>query len=119
MRLDTQPLLVLAARLALAGYFDSELLARRRTTITVLEGALAAKEEHVTVYETSRAQLRLDGTALAWERWRAEHYLLTLARAEVARTEGVIRMELELLEREVALAQQHQARALATTGARA
>jgi hypothetical protein len=52
-----------------------------------------------------------DGTPLAWERWRAEHQLLTLTRAEVERLQAFIRFELELLEREVALAQQRQAQA--------
>lgn len=120
MRLDTQPLLGIAERLAADRHLPHEEYARRRSIISRLEGSLVTKQEHVDAYEESRSRISLDGTALAWERWRAEHQLLTLARAEVERLESFIRLEMELLEREVALAQQRRARALVSgTEARA
>lgn len=112
MKLDTQPLLLAAARLSLAGYLEAGELEARRSRLATLEGRLVTKESHVEAYEASREQLTLDGTPLAWERWRAEHQLLTLARSEAERIEAFIRFEVELLERELALAQQRQARAL-------
>ncbi|HYH96900.1 hypothetical protein [Hyalangium sp.] len=113
MRLDTQPLLLVAARLSLSGHLDGKVLAELRTTLITLEGRLAAKEEHVEAYEASRAQLALDGTPLAWARWRAENLLLTCARAEVERLQSSIRFNMESLECEVARAQQKRARTLA------
>jgi hypothetical protein len=113
MRLDTQPLLVAAARLSLAGFMEPELLAELRADIVKLEGQLVTKQEHAETYEQSRAQLVLDGTALAWARWRAENVLLTMARADVERLESKVRFEMERLECEVARAQQKQAQALA------
>lgn len=112
MKLDTQPLLAVAARLALSGHLDADTYERRRSTLATLEGRLVTKEEHVSAYEEGRARLTLDGSSLAWERWRAENYLLTLARAEVVRVTSVILSEMEMLEREVAIAQQREARSL-------
>ncbi|MBN1208971.1 MAG: hypothetical protein JXB05_29200 [Myxococcaceae bacterium] len=110
MNLDTRQLLIIAAHLARDGYMERDTFERRSTTISTCEGRLVTKQEHVHAYTESRARLILDGTPLAWERWRAEHYLLTMARAEVVRLEGFLRLEVELLEREIALAQQRKAR---------
>lgn len=113
MRLDTQPLLLAAARYALAGYLEHQTLGELRSSITTLEGQLVTREGHVEAYEASRERLILDGTALAWARWRAENLLLCMARADVERLLSRLRFESERLETEVALAQQRQARALA------
>lgn len=85
----------------------------RRSTLTSIEAKLSAKLQHVSSYEESRANLAMDGTPLSWERWRAEQQLLTSVRAEAQRFESVLRIELELLEYEVALAQHRRARAVA------
>jgi hypothetical protein len=112
MKLDTQPLLLRAARLALAGYMSTADLNERRKRITSMEGQLATREEHVASYEESKARLTLDGTPRAFKRWNEEQQLLIWARTEVERLEAHLRIEVEGLEREVAMAQQAQARAL-------
>ncbi len=112
MRLDTQPLLLAAARLALAGHLDLKELEERRSAISVLEGRIVTRELHVAAYEETRARLEMDGTSLAWGRWRAEQQGLAQARADVERMECQLRFEVERLEHEVALARQRQARAL-------
>lgn len=113
MRLDIEPLMLAAERLAQTGHLKADTFERRRSTLSMLESRLVTKQEHVAAYEESRAQLTLDGSQLAWARWRAENQLLVRARAEVERLEVSIRFEMEMLEHEVALAQQRQARALA------
>jgi hypothetical protein len=113
VKVDTQPLLLAASRLWQEGHLPREEYEARRERISLLEGRLVTKESHVEAYAASREQVLLDGTFLAWERWRAEHQFLTLARSEAERLEAFIRFEVELLERQVALAQQRKARALA------
>jgi uncharacterized coiled-coil protein SlyX len=120
MKLDTQPLLLAAARYSLKGHLDAVVLAELRTEITKLEGRLALLQEYVEAYEASRARLVLDGTAMGWARWRAENLLLISARADAERVHAQLRFAVERLETEVALAQQRAARVLAgTEGAQA
>lgn len=100
-----------AERLAQGGFMDALWLRRQRLRIEAGEEKLALTQTYVSAYEDERDGVRLDGSAMLFERKRKAHQLLLMSRSEARLYAEAVAQLVEELEMECIRAEQKRAMA--------